>query len=155
MKLLIVLAVIATVAYFLIVERDIVSPSEPVFVEIRIQQADSSVLLVGVGRMESMRDCRARSRRFWEGVFNSKERFRLVSSECKDAIADRYLRLFNDEQMHATYLALDRGNPLERDGRFVIYGVPSSQAARECPRIIQQIQKRYSGPIRCIQGTVG
>ena len=67
----------------------------------------------------------------------------------------RYEGLFSNRVIHATYLALDRGNSGERDGRFIIYGVPSSEVSKVCPVIIATIKQRYRGKVECIQGTIG
>jgi hypothetical protein len=78
-----------------------------------------------------------------------------VSSSCKKELPNKYMKLFVNKTSTATYIAFDRGKGGERDGRFLIYGVPSSFVFKECDSITKEAQKKYSGRIYCVQGTVG
>lgn len=131
------------------------TPENPVYAEIRIKHPQSGLELVGIGKMNSDDDCKLRAAYLWGRVFTAKEQFELASASCTEEISERYASLFANRPIHATYVAFDRGNADERDGRFVIFGVPSSEAARVCPDFISKIKQTYTGNVRCIAGTVG
>lgn len=128
---------------------------DPMYAEIRIKHADTGVELVGLGKMNSQSDCDHRTGMVWGKIFASEQRFEVTSIQCVPALPSRYEDLFADRQIHATYISFTRGSAGERDGRFVIYGVPSSEVARVCPELVQRVKQNYSGKVECVQGTVG
>jgi hypothetical protein len=78
-----------------------------------------------------------------------------VATQCKKEISAKYQKLFANEKMTATYVVYDSGADGERDGRFLFYGIPSSQVFGKCEGITQKAKRHYSGKVYCIQGTVG
>ena len=128
--------------------------AESVYVEFRVKFPDD-IELVGFGRMDSMEDCEQRSEIFWGNVLASGNNAKMSPTKCGIKLSPRYQALFANKVSTATYLSFDRGNAGERDGRFIIYGVPSSQVMSECPAIIAKFKENYTGEVKCIQGTVG
>ena len=64
-----------------------------------------------------------------------------VDTQCKKILAKRFLRLFDNQQVPATYIAYDKGQEAERDGRFLIYGAPSSTACEACKKLADKEKK--------------
>jgi len=128
--------------------------TEPYFVEIRVNYTDNDISLVGFGEMLSHEDCLGRAAIFWASVF---ERIGEVegNATCSKELPKRYQALFDNQQFPATYIAFDKGTNRERNGRFIIYGVPSSYVTKECSTIISKAKQKYKGDIYCIQGSIG
>jgi hypothetical protein len=153
-KIIVILVIAAGAGYYAYQNKMPSEPVDPVYAEIRLRHA-SGVELVGIGKMFSPDDCERRSERFWNTVFKDGAQFEWVSGHCTREITERHLAMFSNRTIHATYISMDRGSSGERDGRFVIYGVPSSDAASFCPALISRIREKYIGKIQCIQGTIG
>ena len=156
MKILIVIALIAGGLYFVITKH---SPfqtelTEPYFVEIRVKDKTTGVELVGFGKMLSYEDCMGRAAIFWANAFKEIGKAE-ASASCNKELPKRYEPLFNNQQFRASYLVFEKGTESERDGRFVIYGVPSSIVSKECSKIINKIKQTYQGKVFCVQGSVG
>lgn len=129
-------------------------PANPVYAEFRVKFPDD-IELAGFGRMDSLEDCETRADRFWRDVLASGAQVEMTSVKCGSQLPARFQALFENKTAYATYIAMDRGNSSERDGRFLIYGVPSSEVMKHCPAFIDSIKQRFSGEVRCIQGSVG
>ena len=129
--------------------------TDPYFVEIRISVDNTNIELVGYGKMFSREDCLARSAKVWANVFKHTGKLNLVNTECIKTLPTRRQKLFDNKSIPASYLAFDKGNNRERDGRFIFYGIPSSYVIKECNKIIASAKKRYKGNIYCIKGTIG
>ena len=128
--------------------------TDPYYVEIRIDFNHSDVQLVGVSKMNSFEDCQARALIVW--VKNLDELGRVkVASKCSKELPHKYMKLFENKASTATYVAFDKGGDGERDGRFLIYGIPSSHVYRECEKITAKAKQNFSGKVYCVQGTVG
>jgi hypothetical protein len=128
--------------------------TDPHYVEIRLNYQAQDVQLVGVGKMNSYEDCTARALIVWASSLEHMGNIR-VNSECKKDLPQKYLKLFDNKKTHATYVAFDKGEGGERDGRFLIYGVPASHVYKSCEEITKKAKEKYSGEVYCIQGTVG
>ncbi|NJD07480.1 MAG: hypothetical protein FIA97_13420 [Methylococcaceae bacterium] len=155
MKHLILLTLIAG-AYFLYTRH---SPfqtevTDPYFAEVRITLGDTGVSLVGYGKMNSLEDCQARAALVWVETFKEIGETQ-AETDCSRELPERYRRVFDNQSISATYLSFDKGSDRERDGRFVIYGIPSSIVAGECSKLIERARRTYTGKIYCVQGTVG
>ncbi|MCU7845760.1 MAG: hypothetical protein KZQ93_18165 [Candidatus Thiodiazotropha sp. (ex Monitilora ramsayi)] len=156
MKIVIYLLVVFGLIYYVMTHH---SPfqtevTDPYFVEIRLDIKESDVQLVGVGKMFSLEDCQARAAVVWLNTLKDMGQVK-VSSECKKTLPKRYLKLFDNQKSSATYVAFDKGDGGERDGRFLFYGIPSSYVYKACETLIKEAKGSYSGDIYCIQGTVG
>lgn len=154
MRKLLGLLVLATISYWAWGHYGY-GGGDPMYAEIRIKHADTGVELVGLGKMNSQSDCDRRTGKVWGKIFASEQRFEVTSIQCVPALPSRYEDLFADRQIHATYLSFTRGSAGERDGRFVIYGVASSDVATVCPRLVEAARRNYSGKVVCVQGLVG
>jgi hypothetical protein len=159
-KVLIVVLFLLGASYYVISHH---SPfqtevTDPYYVEIRIDVPVRATQLqfVGVGRMNSLADCQARSMIVWANMLEHMGEVS-VDTECKKKVAQKYMKLFDNKQATATYLAYDKGEGGERDGRFLIYGAPSSMAYEACKQYVEKAtrQTSYSGQIYCIKGSVG
>ncbi|HEC18269.1 MAG TPA: hypothetical protein ENI97_02885 [Gammaproteobacteria bacterium] len=128
--------------------------TEPYFVEIRVDDRENDIQLVGFGEMLSHEDCLGRAAIFWASVFEHIGKIE-ADATCSTELPERYQPLFDNQQFSATYVAFDKGSDGERNGRFVFYGVPSSVVAKACSRIISKAKQRYKGEIYCVQGHVG
>ncbi len=128
--------------------------TNPVYVEFRVEYPND-IELVGFGRMDSLEDCELRAAIFWSNVFVAGDKVKMSSAKCGVKLSPRYQALFDNKVSTATYIAFDRGNSGERDGRFIIYGVPSSQVMSECPAIIEKFKQNFTGEVKCIQGKIG
>lgn len=128
--------------------------TNPVYVEFRVKYPND-IELVGFGRMDSQEDCEQRAAEFWRNVLAAGDKVQVSSAKCGVQLSAKYQALFDNKVSTATYIAFDRGNSGERDGRFIIYGVPSSQVMSECPAIIEKFKRNFTGEVRCIQGSVG
>lgn len=127
---------------------------DPVYAEFRVKY-ENGVELVGLGKMNSQPDCERRGAVFWRGVLASDAKVEISAIRCDMQLPPRYEPLFSNQVAHATYIAMDRGNSGERDGRFIIFGVPASEVAKVCPSLIETIKRKYSGKVQCVQGSVG
>jgi hypothetical protein len=155
MKKLIVLVVLGLAAFWgwdYYSER---STADPVYVELRVKHARSGIELVGVGRMNSPRDCERRAATIWRRVLVSDDKTDQVTVACMNDIAPRFDKMFANQPSHATYIALDRGSRGERDARLIIYGAPASEVGKVCPSLIERLKRNYQGQVQCILGTVG
>lgn len=127
---------------------------DPVYAEFRIKY-ENGIELVGLGRMNSQPDCERRAAEFWRGVLAASAQAKISAVHCDIQLPTRYEALFSNQVANATYIAMDRGNSGERDGRFIIFGAPSSEVIKVCPSLVETIKKKYSGTVKCIQGSVG
>lgn len=135
-------------------ETEAGSVIDPVYTEFRVEYTNG-IELVGIGKMDSQSDCERRSERFWSSVLATDADAKISGFDCKGDIPARFETLFHNQQGFATYIAMDRGNAGERDGRFIIYGAPSSEVMKVCPVLINRIKQKYRGKVECIQGSVG
>ncbi len=128
--------------------------TDPYYSEIRVKLREHDVELVGIGKMNSFEDCQARSLLVWVHSLKHIGEVKL-DSECKQTVSGKYMKLFDNKQATASYIAFDKGQPGERDARFLIYGVPSSHVYKACDEITKKAKERYSGAVYCVQGSVG
>ena len=155
MKKILMMVLVAGAGYFVWSQYSPGMTGNPVYAEVRVRESDMGVELLGLGVMNSEGDCQARAALFWESILVTGTSFKLASMKCIDQIPDRLKGLFENRQYHASYISFEKGNSGERDGRFVIYGVPSSELTRFCPAFISKAKEKYSGKVECIIGSVG
>lgn len=156
MKLLLIFTVIFGLGYYIINYH---SPfqtevTDPYYAKIRVKLRDQDIQMVGIGRMNSYEDCQARSLIVWVRSLEHLGEVKLDSA-CTKTLSHKYMKLFSNQQATATYVAFDKGQGGERDGRFLIYGVPSSHVYKACEEITRNAKKRYTGAVYCVQGGVG
>ncbi len=155
-----ILALAGLLAYYVIAYH---SPfqtevTDPYFVEIRIDVPIRSeqLNLVGIGRMNSFEDCQIRSMLYWADMLQNIGKVK-VSAECKKEVPEKFLKLFENQQATATYIAFDKGNGGERDARFLIYGAASGMAFEACEKFVEKTanNSEYQGRIYCVKGSIG
>lgn len=127
----------------------------PVYGEFRLSEKSTGVDLVGFAVLNSRAECRSEKRDFMKRFFGGCENCTEASFECISEVPGRYKPLFENKPIHATYLVLETDDADERDGRMVIFGVPSSVAKRACPQLKQMLKRTYKGSVSCVEGTVG
>lgn len=128
---------------------------EAAYSEFRISDPKTGIDLLVFGEMASMADCRDRSETVWDKVLRACDRCTHTSARCLQAMPERYAGLWREEPIHATYMVFERRDENERNGRLILFGVPSSAAARACEQLAQTLGRGYAGRIRCVQGSVG
>ena len=102
--------------------------------------------------------CEAAISEFLSGVYEDEdamEGWRETERDCQEIIKPLYVRIFNDERVHATYLKLSVKGSWQYEARLVIYGVSSSQAMPVCEQMARAIEDTLSASAECIQGTEG
>lgn len=130
---------------------------EPTYAEFRIRDKHDRIELLGFARLDSPEDCETRRQLVLEKFTrNCKGCDAEYVGHCMSTMPERYAKLFDNVQIHATYLIFERGRDRdERDARMVIFGVPSSLAVQICPKVRERYKSTYSGTVSCVQGTVG
>lgn len=126
----------------------------PVYAEFRMDMSvpGRELNLALFGKMVDVEDCQKRATLVWDKVIKECRTCQITVSDCRSDLESRYTRLFDDTQIHSTYISFDRGSRFERDGRMVIYGVTSDEGDKLCNQIKAEFQKKYSGAVTCIQG---
>jgi len=155
MRTILLLTVLAAVGfYFYSRPQDPVEITDPVYAEIRIEMpiASRQIDFVLFGKMADEEDCRKRADRTWGKVIEDCTACRLTVSTCKPDLEARYLRLFLDAPINSAYLTFTRGEPGERDGRMVIWGVTTEEGNQLCEQVRTEFKKRYEGAVTCIAG---
>jgi hypothetical protein len=155
-KVLLIVAVLLGLGYYIFNYH---SPfqtevTDPYYAEIRVKMRDQDVQLVGIAKMNSYEDCKARTLIVWAKSLEHVGEVKF-NSECKKELPNKYLKLFDNQQASASYIAFDKGKDEERDARFLIYGVPSSHVYKACETITKEAKGDYTGEVYCIQGSVG
>ena len=157
MKYLLLIIAIAGGYYTYGIHRD--NPTDipnPVYVETRVDvqipQLDRELEYVFIGEMVSQEDCRERSRRYLETLFEECEDCNLKQLHCTDKIARRYKKLFDGHTTYTTYLSFDKGNRFERNGRMVIWGLNEYEAKAACEHIKKDVKENYEGTVSCVAG---
>jgi len=125
---------------------------DPIYGEIRVDFTVGSrqLDLVLFARMTDEADCKMRSEKVWQKIITDCEDCSMRLVDCKRELAPRYSRLFDDESINIAYLSFTRGSRFERDGRMVIWGMTGKEGDQVCDIIKGNLQKRYSGQIRCV-----
>lgn len=156
MKYLLLVIALLGIVFFVINSQSsfMAGAEDPYYIEMRLDIEKSDVQLVGFGKMISFEDCKRHAFTLWMKSLEALGKASF-SSECKKELPAKYLKLFENKQANASYVAFDKGSDDERDGRFLIYGVPSSLVFQECETITREVARNYSGEVYCIKGGVG
>lgn len=158
MKFLAFLIAIAAVAYVINDRRQAALNPEsietPVYAEIRMGKRveGRDIDMVLFGEMASSEDCQERSDRVWQKLIDDCKDCTMSLSSCKATLEPRNRRLFDDAQIHSTYLSFTRGNRFERNGRMVVYGLTGQEGNVVCQAIKEYFQSRYEGTVNCVLG---
>jgi hypothetical protein len=155
MKKLIVLVALAAAGYFAYGRFQNGEPEQienPVYAELRLDMkvGNRELNLALFGEMVDDADCRQRFERAWNKIIEGCPDCSMRLSSCNADLEPRYRRLFDDTQIHSTYLSFTKGSRDERNGRMVVYGLTRDEGDAVCDSLRQQFQTRYTGEVACI-----
>jgi hypothetical protein len=127
--------------------------TEPTYAEIRFVHSQAKIELVTFIKTYGEESCREVSEQFIKDFMGgSGEGWSQTEKTCKKTLNELYQRVFNNEQIHATYIRIKEWG---YDSRIVLYGVASSQALQVCEQIAADVEKTFNAEVDCVEGTVG
>jgi hypothetical protein len=129
----------------------------PVYSEIRITLDIFDRSLEGVlyAKTASEQECRT----FAAGIINrvlkqtgekGAPRWKLGSTDCKEQLAPRHARLFDNEPSFVSYASLSPGNNREREMRIIYWGITRDESDQIC-NLLDRQRLDWKGPVRCIK----
>ncbi len=161
MKGLLTVVLLAVAGYFLYKNHGAASAplviESPVYGEMRASTVvqDREIEMVLFARASSKTDCETRARRGWESALEACGTCKLETPICRDELAPRYAKLFEDKPIPSAYLSATAGNGGERDGRLVVYGLSDEEGVAICEVMRKAIATKYSGALKCIPPSGG
>lgn len=131
--------------------------TDPVYSEVRVRHREvHDVKLVTYVKTASHTACKSASDEFVRtSGFADDDEWELTGVKCKDTIRLRFEQMFDNEQMQATYVTVDRTGGWSHDARLVIYGVPSTRSLEFCNQLAGHLQGRLGARVGCVKGHVG
>ncbi len=129
----------------------------PIYGEMRATAVfdDRELEMAVFTRASSQADCEARVRMDWEAALENCESCKLHEPVCRDQLAPRYARLFEDRPIPSAYLSATAGTSGERDGRLVVYGLTDEEGVAMCESLRTMVEQNYKGTLRCIAPSGG
>ena len=79
---------------------------------------------------------------------------KLQQIECKNELAPRYAKLFDNKPASVTYVSYARGNRSERELRLIYWGVTVDESDRLCS-VVPDLQKGRKGLVTCVRARQG
>ena len=155
MKSLVLLAIVVLLGYFGYQRLSASGPvADPVYGEVRvdIRSGPREVEAAAFGRFSDAEDCRQRNQKFSAHLRDNCPECQIKSAECMATLAARYLKFFDDQPSHATYLSFNRSKPWERDVRLILWGLTGTEGDAVCEQMRQVLAKLISSPAQCIRG---
>lgn len=159
MKKLIVIAALAAGLYYgyqqghfeSILENETIE--NPVFLRMNIEIEEQGRRIEGVliGKMRSHAECESQEDNALRNLWNECPVCRLKSAICSDTIPVREARYFDKVPTHLTYLHLEPDNSTEREGSVIFWGLTVQEARLACQAAKQDIARRYSGELTCVE----
>jgi hypothetical protein len=130
--------------------------TDPVYAEMRMDfdVGSRKITMVLYGKAADETDCRDRTERAWKKILDGCPTCKFEVVSCRRDLEPRYLRLFDNEIIHATYLSFTRGSRGERDGRLIFWGLTNAEGDEVCDTVRAGFQQRYSGQVRCVRGVL-
>lgn len=127
--------------------------ANPTYAEMRMQVDTSGrkIDMVLFAKMENESECRERADDMWKKTFESCTGCTFQLAACKEALASRYERLFDNTPISVTYLSLARGAQTERDGRLIFWGVTVAESDQLCNILQPLYQERHKGAVTCVR----
>ena len=155
MKILFLLLVVCGAGYYLyLVQSNPATIENPYYaearVEFRVQSRDLSMVIMG--EMVDRDDCEKRGQRFWRSALEKCETCQFVDYHCKSELSERYQMLFDKYATYTTYIAAERGNRYERNGRMIVWGLSTQESDQVCKYLINTMKSTYKGHVSCIAG---
>lgn len=102
--------------------------------------------------------CEVAIAEFLKGVYSNEEDmegWKETERDCRENLKPLYVKMFNDEPVHATYLKLAMRGSWDYESRIVLYGVPASQALPVCEAMARSMKGTLNASAECILGTEG
>lgn len=139
---------------------DSLNPAEiknPVYMEIRIttENARRSFEAVALVKTANDADCERLSKNALQSLGLELDRARAVpmtlkSVECKAELSPRNAQLFDNEPNVLTYISAARGSRVEREIRWIFWGVSVQESDMVCS-MVPELQRNLKGKVRCIR----
>lgn len=129
----------------------------PVYLEVRIifEHPKRSIEAVGLVQAVNDADCEKISKNALRALGLEMEResrlqISLKSAECKTELSPRNAQLFDNEPNVLTYVRAERGNRLEREIRWIMWGVSVEESDTVCS-MVPALQRTLKGKVSCIR----
>lgn len=130
--------------------------TNPVYLEMRINMEITGRTLESVALVQTAddADCQRFSRtqmklmdRYIGGA--TEPRMTLKSIECKAQLSPRNASLFDNEPSFVTYISAARGQPQEREQRWILWGTSVEESELICD-MVPELQANLKGKVSCI-----
>jgi hypothetical protein len=136
--------------------QQIKSLGEPTYAEIRFVHDLTKIEMVTFIKAYGDADCQKAVEEYTKGYTEGAgEGWSRTATSCETELNELYQRIFNDEQIHATYMKISKSEGWQYEARAVFYGVPSSHAQEVCQQAAKRAKRRFKADVECVQGTVG
>ncbi len=131
----------------------------PVYLEVRLTMENYRRSIEGVALVETVNDadCQKISKNALKamGLETDRERdgeprLSLKSAECKAELSLRNAQLFDNEPNVVSYVRAERGNRLEREMRWIFWGVSVEESDKIC-EMVPKMQRHLKGKVSCIR----
>jgi hypothetical protein len=128
--------------------------TNPVYLEMRINFENAGRTLESVALAQTVNDadCQKFSQNVLKLMDEDRSRgpnMKLKSIECKAELSARNAQLFDNEPSVLTYVSAARGNPFEREMRWILWGTSVDESEIVCG-LVPQLQKIFRGKVSCI-----
>ena len=129
----------------------------PIYALLRLRHPETHVEMLIMMETFGAGTCEAALSEFTRAIYENEddmEGWKETERDCREALKPLYTRIFNDEQVHATYLKIT----VKKAGttRVVsLYGIPASQAQPVCQETARDLQGKLQARAECVQGTEG
>ena len=132
-------------------------PDEPEnYALLRLRHAETRIEMLTIMQTYGQAQCNEALAEFTKAVYaeGEMEGWRETERSCDLELKPLHQRVFNNEQVHATYLRIAVREGWDYESRIILYGIPSAQAQEVCGMIAQDLQKKLQATTECVQGTV-
>ncbi len=129
---------------------------KPAYLDARLKMSfqDRSLDSVMFVKALDEADCQQQSRVLEDALKKGAESIcptcKFQQAECKEELAPRYAKLFDDVPTSVTYLSLSRGSSDEREARVIYWGVSVEESDKLC-NAVPQFQKGRKGKVSCVR----
>ena len=130
----------------------------PIYALLRLRHMETRVEMLIMMETFGEGMCQAALREFTSAIYENEadmQGWKETERDCREALKPLFTRIFNDEQVHATYLKITVKEGWDYESRIVLYGIPASQAQPVCLEIARDLQGKLHARTECVQGTEG
>ena len=130
----------------------------PIYALLRLRHAETHFEMLIMMKTFGEGMCEAALSEFTRAIYENEadmEGWKETERDCREVLKSLYTKIFNDEQVHATYLTITVREGWDYESRIVLYGIPASQAQSVCQQIARDLQRKLKARTDCIQGTEG